>query len=383
MAGDNKNKKIAEEIKDTALELGGEGLQEELKSEEALINEIKTLYKQIMESRDEIERHKGIFYSKYGKMFNLDKETEEYIEFRKNILNPQKEDWYNKIMGDFLKFQNLANELLGQKVQMIFIDVDTEGNTKIYEIDNTLEHLTFDPYTENGKGRYSTKGKILKDATMVVKKKSQQQNALDVTFKEVYRRFNIAKKHKNDFLKKQKEKKGIEDNKGYGYSYILWKTSENTWDGAYLNNIGSLGEAYYAFFINNFLIRGNIEKRVETFMMHKKYGAVKADSESGFLKGDIVKGNIQYGVKMLNATALGFENVLKKLENTNLLNKNGDNFKKVFKNLKTNLKKDKSDNMVKYLEGKLDSIEETVLKKIKENIENGTKLSEIKISNIS
>ena len=378
MARDNKNKKIAEEIADSALELAEEGLKEELKSEEALINEIKTLYEQIIESRDEIERSKSIFNSNYEKLLNLDKETKEYDYFRKNILYPQKEEWYNKIMEDFLKFQNLTNELLGQKVQMIFIDVNGEGNTKIYEIDNTLEHLTFDPSSESGIGRYITKGKILKDAIMVTKKNNQLQNALDTTFKEVYRRFNIAKKHKNDFLKEEKRKKDIKDNKGYGYSYVLWKTPENTWDGAYLNNIGSLGEAYYAFFINNFLIRGNIEKRVATFITHEKYGAIRADSESGFLKGDVVKGNIQYGVKMLSATALGFEKVLKNLKNTNLLNKNGDKFKKVFKNLKNNLKKDKSDNMVKYLEGKLDSIEEEVLKKIKEDIENGTKLSEIK-----
>lgn len=367
MASNKENKKIAEEIAETALELAEEGLQEEFKSEETLINEIKILYKQIVDSQEEIKKNKEAFYFKYKNMFNLDKELDEYKNFKKNILDLQKADWYNEIMEKFLKFQNLANQLLEQKIQMIFIDVNSKGKTTIYKIDNTLEHLSYDSTTN--KGRYSVKRKVLKNAT-IIEKNSKYQDALDSTFKEVYRRFNIGKKHKNDFLKKEKNK-DKKNKKGLGSSYILWKTSNDTWDGAYLNNIGSLGEAYFAFFINNFQIRGNIEKRVETFIIHKNYGAIKADSASGFLKGDIIKNNINYGIKMLNASALGFEEVLKRLQNTNLLNKNSnESFKKVFKKLKLDLNKKSSQNMVKYLNGKLDSIENNVLEDIKKAIEN-------------
>ena len=46
-------------------------------------------------------------------------------------------------------------------------------------------------------------------------------------------------------------------------------------------------------------------------MTNSKYGVTAADNISGFLEGDISKGNIQYGVKAKGATALGYMDIIR------------------------------------------------------------------------
>jgi hypothetical protein len=94
-----------------------------------------------------------------------------------------------------------------------------------------------------------------------------------------------------------------------GAAYILWRY-RGEWDGAWISGSGPLGEAYVAFFLNNYKFNSAIEASVRTFMTNKRYGAINADSASGFLKGDVVKGAAQFGVKTLGAQTMSYLEVI-------------------------------------------------------------------------
>ena len=98
-----------------------------------------------------------------------------------------------------------------------------------------------------------------------------------------------------------------------GAAYILWKEGSN-WDGRWISGAGPLGEAYVAFFINEFVFPKQIEKAVKTYIINEKMGVAAVDNASGLLKGDVEKGVLQLGVKARGAQALGYTEIIKYAE---------------------------------------------------------------------
>ncbi len=223
---------------------------------------------------------------------NTDSQTQ-IISFSKRLVDTREK--FIKLMDLVFKFQNIANEFLGQKVQMTFVSISKNGQVELFAVDNDIKHLKIDRASSKRggafSGRYNYSKTDLQEMRRIVNSK-YDKSSLDTTFAEVYKRYNISK---------ARLKMG-------GAAYILWK--DNGWDGAWISGAGPLGEGYLNFFINEYLFSGMVESDIRDFMLNSKYGAVKADNASGLLQGDISKDGIEYGVKMKGASAFSYMEVI-------------------------------------------------------------------------
>ena len=220
------------------------------------------------------------------------------LNFSKKYIKEKAE--YQQLMTYVFNFQNLANEFLGQKIVMTFVAISpSSGKVTLYNMDNSIEDLTLDKAAQSRggyiTGRISSLSKIKNASKDIVNTEYNEsdKNRLDQTFQEVWQRYRISK---------NKLKLG-------GAAYIIWYLG--TWDGVWISGAGPLGEAYVAFFVNNYLFSNKIEPNVRDFMLNSQYGSIKADNASGFLKGDIVKGAAQFGVKIKGAQPMSYMDVIK------------------------------------------------------------------------
>lgn len=220
------------------------------------------------------------------------------LNFSKKYIKEKAE--YQQLMTHVFNFQNLANEFLGQKIVMTFVAISpSSGKVTLYNMDNSIEDLTLDKAAQSRgghiTGRISSLSKIKNASKDIINTgyNESDKNRLDQTFQEVWQRYRISK---------NKLKLG-------GAAYILWYLG--TWDGVWISGAGPLGEAYVAFFINNYLFSNKIEPNVRDFMLNPQYGSIKADNASGFLKGDIVKDAAQFGVKIKGAQPMSYIDVIK------------------------------------------------------------------------
>ena len=220
------------------------------------------------------------------------------LNFSKKVVTSKQE--YLKLMDKVYKFQNIVNYFLGKQVLMTFAYISPKtGKVDLYAFDADVEHLTPDQASSSHggdiSGRYRA-GVIKKNSSKLVNTNydNNGKNTLDKTFQEVWQRFRLSK---------MKYKMG-------GAGYILWRQN-NKWDGRWVSGAGPLGEAYVAFFMNEYVFTGLIESAVATFILHPKYGVAQVDNASGFLKGDVTKGQFELGVKIQGASAMSYVEIIK------------------------------------------------------------------------
>lgn len=254
------------------------------------------------------------------------------LNFSKKYIKEKVE--YQQLMTHVFNFQNLANEFLGQKIVMTFVAISpSSGKVTLYNMDNSIEDLTLDKAAQSRgghiTGRISSLSKIKNASKDIINTgyNENDKNRLDQTFQEVWQRYRISK---------NKLKLG-------GAAYILWYLG--TWDGVWISGAGPLGEAYVAFFVNNYLFSNKIEPNVRDFMLNPQYGSVKADNASGFLKGDIVKDAAQFGVKIKGAQPMSYMEVIKYAQE--LLE--ASDVETYLRGLQTKLESEGEQNMVKPL----------------------------------
>lgn len=211
----------------------------------------------------------------------------------------QQKSEYRELMTKVFNFQNIVNEFLGQRIIMTFVAISpVSGKVTLYNMDNSVDDLVIGQAAAskggNVVGRMSSMEKIKSASKLITKSDSTEINkqSLDNTFQEVWQRYRISK---------NKIKMG-------GAAYIMWYLG--TWDGVWISGAGPLGEAYVAFFLNDYLFSNNIEPSVKDFMLNEEYGSIKADNASGFLKGDVVKDAAQFGVKIKGAQPLGYRDII-------------------------------------------------------------------------
>lgn len=254
------------------------------------------------------------------------------LNFSKKYIKEKTE--YQQLMTHVFNFQNLANEFLGQKIVMTFVAISpSSGKVTLYNMDNSIEDLTLDKAAQSRggyiTGRISSLSKIKNASKDIVNSgyNENDKNRLDQTFQEVWQRYRISK---------NKLKLG-------GAAYIIWYLG--TWDGVWISGAGPLGEAYVAFFVNNYLFSNKIEPNVRDFMLNSQYGSIKADNASGFLKGDIVKGAAQFGVKIKGAQPMSYMDVIKYAQELLKASDVGT----YLRELQTKLESESEQNMVKPL----------------------------------
>lgn len=277
-------------------------------------------------------------------------DIETVYNFSKKLVKTKNE--FIELMSRVFDFQNKANAFLGQQVQMMFLYFDRSNKVQMYAVENSIQDLTLDRASSKRGGAISgryTRSKIAKMGKLIDNSSAKDTN-LESTFDEVYTRFKISKQ-------KQKMR---------GAAYILWKEN-GEWDGAWVSGAGALGEAYFNFFVNEYIFSTMVEPAVKDFMTNNKYGAVLADNASGLLQGDVGKGSMEYGIKIQGATAMGYMEIIdyakEMLEAADI--------KQYLLDLKQKLQSEGQQNMVKMLNGKLEEVTEETLKAIEARINKG------------
>ena len=294
-----------EKISESALDIGNQEVMSEF------ANFVRPTSEQVRAAAMNLVNEAKTLKTKNGsvleQMNSLNYDSEyDVLNFSKKFVKSQKD--YLDLMEKVYDFQNVINEFLGQKVLMTYVAISpTTGKVNLYGFEADISHIRPEEAAKsksknddpNIVGRYSQQGVIKRNSVELINTKYAEngKKTLDDTFQETWQRFRISR---------AKHKMG-------GAAYILWKEGSN-WDGRWISGAGPLGEAYVAFFINEFVFPKQIEKAVKTYIINEKMGVAAVDNASGLLKGDVEKGVLQLGVKARGAQALGYTEIIKYAE---------------------------------------------------------------------
>lgn len=339
----------ANEAVQTGIEVSIESLQKS--NLQASAEAVKKAAQYLIAYTEELIANNNNLASQAAAM-NSGTDIETVYNFSKKLIKTK--DEFTELMSRVFDFQNKANAFLGQQVQMMFLYFDKNNKVQMYAVENSVEDLILDRASSKRggaiTGRYKNT-KISKMGKLIDNNKAKNTN-LESTFDEVYARFKISKQ-------KQKMR---------GAAYIIWKEN-GEWDGAWISGAGPLGEAYFNFFVNEYIFSTMIDPAVKDFMTNNKYGAILADKASGFLQGDVGKGSMEYGIKTEAGPSMGYMEIVnfakKVLEVADV--------KQYLLNLKQELKSQAGDksNMVRLLKGKLEEVSEETIKAIEARINKG------------
>ena len=190
------------------------------------------------------------------------------------------------LYSESFKFQNILNEVLGQKIVMTFVYAGKEG-PELYEMTSD-KVLRFD-YSKNNQltARYSITQDQLKDFARSMELDNDLKFSLPglkTTYKEVMHRYEIAR-----------------DRKTY---MVMWDKGDY-WEKWKVSSAGDINEAYAKFILENqpdpsFTL--GMEENIEDYVTK---GVALVDNISGLLQGDVSIGNIEYGIKSAGASSLG------------------------------------------------------------------------------
>ena len=308
---------------------------------------VKTAARELIKYTQEIENeYRNIVNQKNA--FNSSTDIETVFHFTKKMIKNKEQ--FTELMRLVYNFQNEANALLNQRVQMTFLYFTKQNKVEMYTFNNSVEALAVGRAAQSRGGSITGRYRktLVANQGKLIEQKPAEATHLDSTFEEVYTRFKISK---------QKQKL-------LGAAYILWKENGEL-DGAYVSGAGPLGEAYFNFFINEYEFNSVIESAVKDFMINEEFGAIMADSTSGFLQGDVSKKGIEYGIKIQGGQTLGYTDIIKYaqeiLEQTDI--------KQYLINLKQKLQLEGSKNMVKLLNKNLNEVSDELKQAIQKRIE--------------
>lgn len=143
------------------------------------------------------------------------------------------------------------------KVMYVYMDPET-GKVLLGVTENSTEALH--------KTNYGAIQYHLNNIKNIFKIEDYDSTLLDAAEQSIYARWQIAKfvTGKNRYLP------------------ILWKIN-GIWEGAKVNNLGTIAEAYVNFYLAKYVFSGELESDVRTYILE---GAAAVDNASGFLIGD-------------------------------------------------------------------------------------------------
>ncbi len=214
-------------------------------------------------------------------------EIEEYIQNKEQQSVFLRSDIPKRFYAATFKFQAALNAFIGQKVVMVFVYENNNGEPELYEIkDEDLLKYDVASRTNNFVARYNPTQKDL-ETSMERLKVDEAFNfnliGLKTTYKEVLFRYRVSRKHNNRI--------------------VLWQNPSRVWHHAFISAEGDINETYAAIVLLNKKspdFNSDIELNVEAFV-HETFNV---DNESGMLAGDVTVGNIEYGIKSAGASAL-------------------------------------------------------------------------------
>lgn len=230
------------------------------------------------------------FYTAYSKYYNYiiqkrglkENKNSPHYSYIKEKIREQQTDVYKL----FFEFQNLFNQAFGQEIQIIYTYQDENSRMHLGTMENSINSLTNNQWGKLSYDIQQIQGNLIID--------NFDSSSLDDTVESIYERWNIAK--------------GVQ--KRSTWLPILWKKGAK-WEGAHINNLGTINEAYAAFYLHQIVLSGGIEDRVCSYVIDPIYGVMSVDNTLGFFIGDTASQDrkIQYAVKSGQAGPMGMHRV--------------------------------------------------------------------------
>lgn len=287
---------IAEEAENMAWNEVEQGLGPEIQQSVQVLHSaaadymrvVNDLSFQIQVFRDTLKRQKEL-----RKTVKDYESAEEYLQNKEQIAEfLHVSQIPEKLYSESFKFQNILNEVLGQKIVMTFVYAGKNG-PELYEM-LSEKVLKFD-YSKNNQltARYNIAQNQLKDLARNMELDNDLKFSLPglkSTYQEVMHRYEIAR-----------------DRKTY---MVMWDKGDY-WEKLKVSSAGDINEAYAKFILENqadpsFTL--GMEENIEDYMLQ---GVALVDNISGLLQGDVTIGNIEYGVKSAGASVLGLTQITK------------------------------------------------------------------------
>lgn len=195
-----------------------------------------------------------------------------------------------EVYSRFFELQNLINTYLSQRIIVTYVHVDKNGEREIRLYNNNSEHLR----TRRNEAKYSFKNRGYQLLRTTLPKDSKPEKDLQNTAKEVEKRYNASKQH-----------------------IVQWTTKGGGFAGYKLQSKGPINEAFVNFYVNtladdrpHYFSSPDKDGNVKIYALHNLYGMVQADTENGFLVGDVsAGGKIQYAVKGRYAAAQRYKTI--------------------------------------------------------------------------
>lgn len=241
----------------------------------------------------------------------------------------ERKDFWREMVTASLKFQSQLNELLDQKVELVYVFNDRRNNPILYTIDQRTLTSVLSYQSNRGKikGRFTQSSKFkacLNNLTRYQLYENFNLNYFNYTYKQVIWRFNYGHSKGSDL--------------------IMWLNPiyrgpdgrTTKWLKASVGQQGDIKEAYASILldrrINSVKLFDDekLDNNVHSFMEE----LAKVDDESGLLSGDVTVGQIEYAIKGVKASTLGLAQIIdvakKILEKTSYIKEDLEQQKREF-----------------------------------------------------
>lgn len=220
-------------------------------------------------------------------------DMDEYIRGRDQVRAFLNSDIPKRLYEENMNFQQVLNNFLGQKVSMVFVFENSDGEPELYEI--TSEDVLKYDYSSSNKlvARYRGDADALNHAMKRLQLSAEWNfnlAGLKSTYAETLYRYRCSR---------QVNKR-----------IVLWQNPYNEWHAMKVSAEGDINEAYASIVILNRKepsFNNNMEINIEQFLNE----VAQVDNISGLLQGDVTNGNIEYGIKSAGASTLSLKQIIK------------------------------------------------------------------------
>ena len=255
------------------------------------LNELDKIKNEINQFKNLLSHQRAI-RKNYKNNYNT---IEEYIQGREQQYAFLHSDIPKRFYESTFNFQTALNNCLEQKIVMVYVYENTNGEPELYEILNE-DILKFDVASRSNNfiARYQPTKNNLENSMKRLQIDSILNfnlPALKNTYKETLFRYRCSRKKNNRI--------------------VLWQNPLKTWHHVFISSEGDIAETYATIVLlnrkspdfNNI----NMELNIEDFAKE----VLNVDNMSGMLQGDVTVGNIEYGIKTLGASALSTNQLIK------------------------------------------------------------------------
>ena len=279
-----------------------------------LLNVLERQYKLAIDLNNLAQRHENYKNIVRGKAHDPDNIQNNVINYWDSFRQLSREIKNNKdsalrIYEALMIFQKVINEVLNQKVQMVWVFQDLPDiGPLIVEADSKYfvnPELNFNELEYRYNVTANQYQQLIDAHSLKIFVDPGEITSLTSAYKETIWRFRHANYKKNG--KKTSMKMVL---------YLI----NNHWYGVKIAAGGDISEAYADYALkklNNLFINLDLEHKVQRFLLgvdNSVQGVLGVDNQSGLLAGDLNKqtqeGSIQYAVKGNRASSLGIKQIM-------------------------------------------------------------------------